>query len=647
MNGWRGHHVGLLWLTAGMMLVGSRAVRADFTFGEPMNLGPPVNSPQNDAGWSLSADGLSLYFISDREGGYGLEDIWLSTRATTEEPWGPPENLGPVINTELYEGTVSISPDGRELYFDRGQVVQGPPFDYISETWVAKRANKDAAWGEPEKLGLAVPAGFTLLAASSLSGDGLELYLDAWRFGDEPQAQLHVVKRETTDAPWGQPTSLGPVVNNWSGQAFPVISPDGLLLLFGDWWGGPSRPGGYGSADVWFTRRATKDAAWSEPVNLGPPISTAFSDLPGTPSIDGSTLFFASMRPGGQGAGDMWQAPILPVVDFDRDGKVALSDLTLLVESWGTDDPQRDIGPMPWGDGVVDAADLEVFMNYWGQEVHYLYDPRQAARPRPTDQSISDVEQTVSLGWMPGRYAAQHDVYVGTDPIAVEKADRSDTMGVYRGRQEGNEYALPEAVLPNQTFYWRIDEFGTDALLIKGQVWSVSVADYLIVDDMEASDAVWNRWLDGWADPNNGSFIDDTLTMVHTGEKSMYLFYDNNEAPISRVDRFWETPQDWTRRGVENLILWLHGSPDNMAEPVHIHLVDSAGNTAVIVHPDPAVLRSEGWRQWSIPLALATLMNVDLTAVQSMAIVIGDEATEESGMGELYIDDICLSPVSQ
>jgi len=525
MNRWKGLHGGCVLLVIGIVFVVGPRLQADFTFGEPVNLGRTVNSPQGDAGWGLSADGLSLHFISDREGGYGLEDIWVSTRSTTDDPWGPPENLGPVINTELYEGTVSISADARELYFDRGQVVAGPSFDYISETWVAKRTSQDAAWGEPERLELTVPAGFTMLAVDSLSADGLELYLDAWRFGDEPQAQLYVAKREATEAPWGPPASLGPVVNSWSGQAFAVISPDGLLLLFADWWGGPLRPGGYGSADVWFTRRATKDAAWSEPVNIGPPISTAFYDLPGAPSIDGSTLYFASTRPGGQGASDMWQAPILPIVDFDRDGKVALSDLTLLVESWGTDDPQRDIGPMPWGDGVVDAADLEVLMDHWGQEVHYLSDPRRAGGPTPADPSIADVEQASPLRWVPGRYSAQHDVYVGTDPVAVEEADRSDTTGVYRGRQAGSEYALPEAVLPNQTLYWRIDEFGTDALLVKGQVWSFSVANYLIVDDMESPDPVWQRWFDGWEDPSNGSVVDDGVTEVHTGMKSMHEWH--------------------------------------------------------------------------------------------------------------------------
>ncbi|NIM98071.1 MAG: hypothetical protein GTO24_08345, partial [candidate division Zixibacteria bacterium] len=47
---------------------------------------------------SISADGLELYFSSDRPGGYGLDDIYVMTRATTEDDWGEPVNLGPIVN---------------------------------------------------------------------------------------------------------------------------------------------------------------------------------------------------------------------------------------------------------------------------------------------------------------------------------------------------------------------------------------------------------------------------------------------------------------------------------------------------------------------------------------------------------------------
>jgi hypothetical protein len=84
-------------------------------------------------------------------------------------------------------------------------------------------------------------------------------------------------------------------------------------------------------------------------------------------SPDGSMLYFSSNRYGGSGSDDLWQASVLPVVDFDGDRAVGLSDLLILVENWGTDEPMCDIGPMPWGDGAVDEADLEALMEHWGQ----------------------------------------------------------------------------------------------------------------------------------------------------------------------------------------------------------------------------------------------------------------------------------------
>lgn len=351
-----------------VMVVGGGSSKADFTFGEPTNLGPMVNGSEYDDKLCIPADGLSLYFTSDRrKDGYGYDDIWFSTRPTTDDPWGPAENLGPVINTELGEWHASISTDGLELYFERWEFGPGTTY-YIFNIWVAKRVDKDSAWGQPEKLDIAVPEGFMMVGSPSLSGDGLELYLGAYKFGDEPQSQLYVVKRQTTDAPWGEPTSLGPVVNSWSCQAMPTISHDGLLLLFNDWWAGPSRPGGYGNGDVWFTRRATKDAEWSEPVNLGPAINTAFYDLSGAVSIDGSTLYFSSDRPFGLGNDDIWQAPIIPIVDLNGDGIVDTADMCIMVDHWGTDNSLCDIGPMPWGDGGVDVEDLIVFIKYWEQE---------------------------------------------------------------------------------------------------------------------------------------------------------------------------------------------------------------------------------------------------------------------------------------
>ena len=64
---------------------------ADFTFGEPTNLGPTVNSSYGEGPECFSADGLELYFqCFNCPGGYGDWDIWIARRPTTEDDWGTP-----------------------------------------------------------------------------------------------------------------------------------------------------------------------------------------------------------------------------------------------------------------------------------------------------------------------------------------------------------------------------------------------------------------------------------------------------------------------------------------------------------------------------------------------------------------------------
>src|SRR5687767_15199214 len=57
-------------------------------WSSPVNLGPVVNSAANDLAAEMSKDGLSLYFGSNRPGGFGANDIYVSRRASVDDPWG-------------------------------------------------------------------------------------------------------------------------------------------------------------------------------------------------------------------------------------------------------------------------------------------------------------------------------------------------------------------------------------------------------------------------------------------------------------------------------------------------------------------------------------------------------------------------------
>jgi len=105
----------LVGFVAAIVLGGGGSAKAYFTFGEPVNLGPTINSGDFENSPCISADNLSLFFASSRPGGYGSGDIWVSTRATTQDDWGEPVNLGPLVNGPSEEYQPAISTDALEL----------------------------------------------------------------------------------------------------------------------------------------------------------------------------------------------------------------------------------------------------------------------------------------------------------------------------------------------------------------------------------------------------------------------------------------------------------------------------------------------------------------------------------------------------
>ncbi len=115
-------------------------------WGKPFDLSPPINTPGWESQPSISADGRTLYFVSNRKGGYGGYDIWKST--LTSVGWGEPENLGPNINTSFDEQSPFIHPDDSTLYFSsNGWPGMGGKDLFMS------RLGKDGKWKKPENLG--------------------------------------------------------------------------------------------------------------------------------------------------------------------------------------------------------------------------------------------------------------------------------------------------------------------------------------------------------------------------------------------------------------------------------------------------------------------------------------------------------------
>jgi outer membrane protein OmpA-like peptidoglycan-associated protein/Tol biopolymer transport system component len=113
----------------------------------PANLGRPVNTPGNEKQPSVSSDGRTLYFVSDRRGGYGGYDIWISRRSD-DGLWLEAVNAGDSINSPGDEQSPFIHPDNKTLYFSStGWPGMGRYDIYIS------RKNDSGRWMPPVNLG--------------------------------------------------------------------------------------------------------------------------------------------------------------------------------------------------------------------------------------------------------------------------------------------------------------------------------------------------------------------------------------------------------------------------------------------------------------------------------------------------------------
>lgn len=134
---------------------------------EPYNLGAPVNTRAWESQPSISSDGRTLYFVSNRKGGYGGYDIWKST--LTDKGWSEPENLGPKVNTPYDEQSPFIHPDDNTLYFSSN----GWPGMGNMDIFVSRR-DKDGQWQIPENMGYPIntsadESGLTLNATGNLA----------------------------------------------------------------------------------------------------------------------------------------------------------------------------------------------------------------------------------------------------------------------------------------------------------------------------------------------------------------------------------------------------------------------------------------------------------------------------------------------
>jgi len=116
------------------------------TWSEPEKLGSDINSKAYETHVTVTPDGKRLYFVSDREGGYGGKDIYYCNLLPTGA-WALSQNAGPILNTEFNEDGVFMHPDGKTLYFSSDGHNSMGGYDIMYSV------NTDSGWTRPTNIG--------------------------------------------------------------------------------------------------------------------------------------------------------------------------------------------------------------------------------------------------------------------------------------------------------------------------------------------------------------------------------------------------------------------------------------------------------------------------------------------------------------
>jgi hypothetical protein len=219
-----------------------------------MNLGPVINTAFGEAQASLSRDGHWLFFGSNRPGGLGGVDIWISYREHTHDDfdWQPAINAGPGINSSGNEADPSFfqNDDGGapQLFFASNRTgALGGGDIYVSDLRPAGTFGPSTL--VPELSSAALEAGI------SVRFDGLEVFFTSSRSGGFGGVDLWTATRNTVLDPWSAPTNLGPLVNSGGQEDEPDIASDRETLYFRS-----NRVGGIGGQDLYVTTRTKQKA---------------------------------------------------------------------------------------------------------------------------------------------------------------------------------------------------------------------------------------------------------------------------------------------------------------------------------------------------------------------------------------------------
>ena len=266
----------------------------------PENMGPAINTADNEYMPTLSADGKLLLFTrrfprtaQSQTNSPEEEDLYYSRR--TEEGWSRAVRMPEPVNSYDNEGSGCLSQDGRMLYFTAWTTDNNAGYGGGCDIYTVYR--KQGGWSRRRNVGPAVNTG-GWESQPCLSIDGQTLYFVSNRKGG--YGGLDIWRCTLIDGQWSNPVNLGPEINTKGDEKCPFISFDDQTLYFSS-----NGHKGMGDMDLFLSRRID-DSTWGKPQNLGYPINTGADESSIIVSPDGRTAIFSSDKYGGQGKLDLY-----------------------------------------------------------------------------------------------------------------------------------------------------------------------------------------------------------------------------------------------------------------------------------------------------------------------------------------------------
>jgi outer membrane protein OmpA-like peptidoglycan-associated protein len=209
----------------------------DESWDKVKDIGPPINTIENEGAFSISSDGNYIFFTScNRNGGKGQCDIWLTSKKNNR--WDEPKNLQSPINTKYWESQPSISSDGRMLYFSSDR-----PGGYGgTDIWVSEFSN--SGWSAPKNLGPTVNTSKDE-QFPFIHSDNRTLYFSSNGHPGLGKSDLYLTRKDVK-LNWETPINMGFPINSRGQDWNLVVARDGKTAYFSS-----DQLKGFGGLDIY------------------------------------------------------------------------------------------------------------------------------------------------------------------------------------------------------------------------------------------------------------------------------------------------------------------------------------------------------------------------------------------------------------